>query len=246
MDKGIRLDIALVERGLCESRTEAKELIEKGLVFVDGLVCSKPAKEIFEKSAVELRGKRAFVSRAGEKLDGALRDVFKDKESIHEHFLGKSVLDIGSSTGGFSECILAYGASHVDAVDVGSNQFHQSLRSDKRVSLYENQDIRTFKQNHHYDVVLSDLSFISTIQLLPTIVAFASSGGMMFLLIKPQFEVGRGNTKKGIVKDEKLIETVLSEALKKAQSLGLKNIRIIPSKVSGSDGNQEYFLCASS
>lgn len=162
--------------------------------------------------------------------------------AIREIIEGKDALDVGSSTGGFTECLLSYGISHVDAVDVGSEQLHQKLRGDARVSLFENTDIRNFKNDKKYGIIVADLSFIPLNSVLKDIIKFGSEGTYYFLLIKPQFEVGKGNTKKGIVKDIELVDKILSEYKTLSEDLGLKNVNIFPCHIKGGDGNQEFFL----
>ncbi|MDQ5962884.1 MAG: rRNA (cytidine1920-2-O)/16S rRNA (cytidine1409-2-O)-methyltransferase [Patescibacteria group bacterium] len=243
MDKRVRLDTSLVERGLCQSRTEAQELIKQNLVFVDGVLCEKSAKGVLVTSTIELHGKRKFVSRGGEKLHGALQDIFGEEKNIENHIKDSLALDIGSSTGGFSDCLLKYGVRHIDAVDVGSNQFHTQLRDNRKITLYENKDIRTFHSGKDYQIIVCDISFISTATMLPVIVSFAKEKRChFFILIKPQFEVGRGNTKKGIVKDTSLTKQILLDVKNKAVDLNLKDIQLVPSRIQGGDGNQEYFL----
>lgn len=165
-------------------------------------------------------------------------------DAIRETIQGKTALDIGSSTGGFTDCLLSYEIAHVDAVDVGSEQLHQKLRDDKRVSLFENIDIRNFKSDKKYDIITADLSFIQLNSVLKDIIKFGNMGTYYFLLIKPQFEVGKGNTKKGIVKDINLVDKILFEYKTLSEGLGLKNIKIFPCHIKGGDGNQEFFLVA--
>lgn len=235
----MRLDQALVSRGLASSRTEAQELIEKGCVLVEGDVFRKQAKQVDDKDAIVVTARRQFVSRGGEKLEGALSELFEDK--IKQILQNMHALDVGSSTGGFTDCLLSHGVQHVDAVDVGTDQLHASLREDSRVSLFEQTDIRAFVSPRAYDIIVADLSFIPLESVFDTILKHAKKGTHLFLLIKPQFEVGKGNTKKGIVKDEALV----SAALRKYQTLAetaLHNVRVFPCGIQGGDGNQEYFL----
>jgi 23S rRNA (cytidine1920-2'-O)/16S rRNA (cytidine1409-2'-O)-methyltransferase len=238
----MRLDQALVERKLCESRTEAQELIQKGYVYVNGAQVLKRIRQVEIDDDLEVTRRRQFVSRGGEKLLGIFKDIYQTEEQVNEALKDKVALDIGSSTGGFTDCLLRYGVSHVDAVDVGTKQLHDSLRGDSRVSLFENKDIRNFIPKIKYDIVVSDLSFIALSSVLDSIIAFGVESTQFFLLIKPQFEVGKGNTKKGIVKDEKLVEDILEYYKNIATISGLDNIKIFPSHIQGGDGNQEYFL----
>jgi 23S rRNA (cytidine1920-2'-O)/16S rRNA (cytidine1409-2'-O)-methyltransferase len=250
MDKGIelqanRLDKALVEQGFCESRTEAQELIDKGFVYVDGAVCKKQTKLITLEQTLEVKGSRTFVSRGGEKLLGALRDVCGDDDKIKEALQDKVILDVGSSTGGFTDCLLQYGATHIDAVDVGTDQMHHRVANNPFVSLYENTDIRNFKSKYEYDFIVADLSFISLRDVIDVLFQLGKVYKThYFLLIKPQFEVGKGNTKKGIVKDQSLIEEVKENLITMCNQKGFTNIAVYKSHIQGGDGNQEYFLYA--
>ena len=251
----MRLDQEIVRRGLCESRTETQGLIESGNVLVNNIVVIKQTKQVSDTDEIKVTSRRKFVSRGGEKLKGAFMDkVSRQKildnintegtDAIRQIVQGKYALDVGSSTGGFTDFLLSYDIYHVDAVDVGSEQLHERLRNDARVSLFENTDIRNFKSENKYDIIVVDLSFIQLKNVLKNIVDFGKSGTYYFLLIKPQFEVGKGNTKKGIVKDIVLVNEVLSEYESLAEELGLKDIKVFPCKIEGGDGNQEYFLVA--
>lgn len=240
----MRLDQALVVRGLCDSRTESQELIGKMFVKVNGVVTAKQTKEIHPEDEVEVLGRRSFVSRGGDKLRGIFQDIFGDDSVIEGVLFGKVALDIGSSTGGFTDFLLKYGISHVDAVDVGKGQFHEKLRSSQQVSLYESTDIRSFIQDKEYDIIVADLSFISLESVFDTILSFGKQGSQLFLLIKPQFEVGKGNTKKGIVKDMSLIGELLKKYEILAKMSGLDTVQLYPCHLKGGDGNQEYFIYA--
>jgi 23S rRNA (cytidine1920-2'-O)/16S rRNA (cytidine1409-2'-O)-methyltransferase len=238
----MRLDQALVERKLCDSRTEAQELIDSGYVYVNGAQVTKRIKQVEVADSLEVTNRRRFVSRGGEKLLGVLEDLYQTEEAIHKALNRKFALDVGSSTGGFTDCLLLHGVSHVDAVDVGSKQLHESLRNDSRITLFENKDIRNFSPSTSYDIVVADLSFISLSSVFDTIISFGTTGTLFILLIKPQFEVGKGNTKKGIVKDKKLVDDILEYYKKIAIISGFKKVDIFPSHIQGGDGNQEYFL----
>lgn len=242
----MRLDQLLVEKKLCESRTEAQELIQLGAILVNGVAVSKQTKQCTGYEAILVTQRRRFVSRGGEKLLGVLTGVHKNEEGVRIALQNKHCLDIGSSTGGFTDCLLQYGVSTVDAVDVGTGQLHESLRSNPCVKSYEQTDIRDFAASFarcsHYDIVVADLSFMSLAAVLRLIVSFGRGGTEFYLLIKPQFEVGKGNTKKGIVKDVLLVNGVLSEYENQARALGLKDVRVSPCVIQGGDGNQEYFL----
>lgn len=245
----MRLDQELVHRKLVGSRTEAQELISSGSVFVNEVICTKQTRQTTEEDIINVTTRRQFVSRGGEKLQGILKDIYGDDNLIKSNCNNKIALDIGSSTGGFTDCLLLYGVTHIDAVDVGTLQLHEKLRKDERVTLYENTDIRNFKpsrQDLHiqkgYDIIVADLSFIPLTHVMDDIVRLSSGWTECFLLIKPQFEVGKGNTKKGIVKDESLVQEVLENYIKIAKEKGMSRIEIYSSKIEGGDGNQEYFL----
>ena len=240
----MRLDQELVRRGLCESRTEAQELIEKAVVSVNGTIITKQTKEIKDEDELIVAGRRNFVSRGGDKLHGIFQDIFGEEGVIRKNVEGKSAIDIGSSTGGFTDCLLRYGVSHIDAVDVGKDQFHASLRDDGRITLYESTDIREFGEGKTYDLIVADLSFISLEAVFDTIIQFGKEAAEYFLLIKPQFEVGKGNTKKGIVKDPSLVGELLKKYEIQAKLHGLSNVHLFPCHLQGGDGNQEYFLYA--
>ena len=238
----MRLDQELVQRKLCESRTEAQELIASGCVLVDGVISLKQVKQVTSKNKIEVTKRREFVSRGGEKLKGALTHVYGNDKAIKQFCTNKKVLDVGSSTGGFTDCLLSYNVSAVDAVDVGTAQLHTKIKQDSRVRSYENTDIKTFSSEFLYDIIVADLSFIPLEHVLETIVKMGSVGSAFFLLIKPQFEVGKGNTKKGIVKEEGLVTRILEKYKTLASKFHLQNVEIFSSSIKGGDGNQEYFL----
>lgn len=238
----MRLDQALVQRNLCESRTEAQELITGGKVILDGQVCTKQTRQVSETVDIEVTAKRKFVSRGGDKLEGAILHVFGTQEVAKDYFLTKRAIDIGSSTGGFTDCLLSYGVHDVTAVDVGTSQLHSKLRNDSRVTLFENTDIRTFVTDSQFDVVVADVSFVALQKIFDTILSFGKQSSSFFLLIKPQFEVGKGNTKKGIVKDTILLDKILDDYRNLATNNGLTSVLIFPCSIKGGDGNQEYFL----
>lgn len=238
----MRLDSALVKNKLCESREEAKELIRAGHVLVDSLIVTKATREVEDTTLLEVTKRRTYVSRGGDKLEGAFLEIFGTKEEVVEALLGKSAIDIGSSTGGFTDCLLTSGVANVTAIDVGSAQFHPKVRSSSKVTLFENTDIRNFDTQETFDYVVLDVSFISLEKIFDKVISFGHSGSQFFLLIKPQFEVGKGNTKKGIVKDTALVEEILTKYTKLAEYNNLTNIQVLLCKITGGDGNQEYFL----
>jgi len=230
----VRLDLFLFKEGLAESRSRAKELIERGLVRVEGRVVNKPSYSVVDEK-VEVLESLKYVSRAGEKLEAAL-----DRFGIDVQ--GKLCLDVGSSTGGFTQCLLERGAGFVYALDVGKNQLHPSLREDERVKLFEETDIRDFKVDILFGFVAVDVSFISLKLVLPKVYRLLKDGGELIALFKPQFEVGKGNTKKGIVKDRKLVERVKGELIGFANSLGFCFMGSLESPIKGKKGNLEHLL----
>jgi 23S rRNA (cytidine1920-2'-O)/16S rRNA (cytidine1409-2'-O)-methyltransferase len=238
----MRLDVFLVTHGYCESRQEAQEAIKNGNVTVDGVVVTKASKETKEGASLLYHKKRKYVSRGGDKLESAFLARHADIHAVRTVLHNKQALDIGSSTGGFSDFLLQHGISHVDAVDVGTSQLHPSLKAKNGLTLYENQDIRTFATDRHYDVIVADLSFIPLEKILEKVISFGTAGTDFVLLIKPQFEVGKGNTKKGIVKDKTLVVAVLEKYTKLLKEYGINHVQVIESGVLGGDGNQEYFL----
>jgi 23S rRNA (cytidine1920-2'-O)/16S rRNA (cytidine1409-2'-O)-methyltransferase len=243
MDKRIRIDAELVRRGLCESRSGAQDLIEKRFVQVNGVIVDKGSRSVREIDEIVLLGVKKYVSRGGEKLEGIFQDVFGSEENITNWIRDKNALDVGSSTGGFTDYLLQHEIAHVDAVDVGTNQLHSSLRGNKKIALFEEQDIRTWKPLREYQIIVADLSFISLQDVMKILIELGIKGMTnYFLLIKPQFEVGKGNTKKGIVKDDKLIKKTLLDVKNLAQEAGLSDTAVFPSHIKGGDGNQEFFL----
>jgi 23S rRNA (cytidine1920-2'-O)/16S rRNA (cytidine1409-2'-O)-methyltransferase len=240
----MRLDQELVKRKLCESRQEAQECIEQGNVLVDAVVTTKKTRQVDENSLIVVTKKRSFVSRGGEKLEGILLDVYKDKETIRKNLERKTAIDVGSSTGGFTDCLLSYGVTSVTAIDVGKEQLHAKLRNDERITLFENTDIRNFKTTNTFNIIVADLSFISLEKVLDVILPLGSVTSEYFLLIKPQFEVGFGNTKKGIVKDMTLVQNILDSYIDLFNEKKLHNVQIFPCAITGGDGNQEYFIYA--
>lgn len=238
----MRLDQELVKRGLSESRTEAQELIEAGFVVVDTQISYKQTKQVNDTSKIEVTKRRDFVSRGGKKLQGILTQVYGNDDAIRQFCARRSVLDVGASTGGFTDCLLQYGVSSVDAVDVGTSQLHPKIQEDSRVISYENTDIRKFTTKNLYDIIVADLSFIPLEHVFDTMITLGKKETSFFLLIKPQFEVGKGNTKKGIVKEESLITELLYKYTKLSEEKGLTHVKIHPCIIQGGDGNQEYFL----
>ena len=238
----MRLDIALVERGLVDSRTRAQALIMEGKVRVDGQVEHKASRTIAETSAIELEAPPRFVSRGGEKLAGAF-ELWEETAGLVAR--DKICLDVGSSTGGFTDCLLQHGAKKVMAVDVGTNQLAYSLRSDPRVWVKENFNARYMTREdlpEIPEIAVTDVSFISLKLILPPIAEVLASGGRIVALIKPQFEVGKGMAPGGLVKDEALRIGARDEIVRFAvEELKLKLLGLAESPIRGKEmGNIEY------
>lgn len=231
----MRLDKEIFLRGLCHSRKEAQDLILNNKVLLNNVLTNKPAKDVTNADIILITEKRKYVSRGGEKLEGALNHIKLKVENM-------TALDIGSSTGGFTDCLIQKGAKEVMAVDVGSEQFSPSLRNNSKIKLFENCDIRNFKTEAKFDLMVCDVSFISLALIFPEIKRLARKNTSVLLLIKPQFEVGRGNTKKGIVKDEGLYDVVIKNLGEKAKECDIEMLEIFPSSIVGGDGNREFFF----
>jgi 23S rRNA (cytidine1920-2'-O)/16S rRNA (cytidine1409-2'-O)-methyltransferase len=234
-----RLDIYLAESGLADTRSKAQQLIKSGYVVVNHKVCKKSALLIDDNDKIEIKDSPfVYVSRAGVKLKHAI-DVFGiDLDN-------KICLDVGASTGGFSDCMLKEGARLVYAVDVGSNQLHESLKKNPKIFSFENTDIRRFEQDILCDFIAIDVSFISLKHVLPYAKRFLKDNGVMVALIKPQFEVGAGCVKKGIVRDKSRIKSVLEDIQQYCIEIGLKPENIIESPIKGKEGNVEYLILLS-
>jgi len=233
-----RLDQALVQQGLCPSREQAKRLIIAGEVSVNGHPSTKPGLLIPDDAVLHIKTPPKFVSRGGLKLEGAL-----------EHFgidvTGKTCLDIGSSTGGFTDCLLQRGAVKVYAFDVGTNQLVWKLRSDPRVVSRENFNVRHMKPEdvgEMVDVLVGDLSFISLTLVLPAALTAVRPGGDCLVLVKPQFELSRDEVGKGgIVREPELHQKACDKIQSFVQSHGqLEWKGITESSIQGTDGNREF------
>lgn len=234
----MRIDKYLAQSGLCESRSKALRLIEAGLVQVNGNVVTKPSFDLSEGAEVKLLGTDCpYVSRGGLKLKGAL-DAFGIDPS------GAVCADVGSSTGGFTDCLLRGGAVKVYAIDSGSDQLHHSLRSDPRVVVMEGCNARSLSPEllgERVDLVVTDVSFISQTLLHEPIASIMNDGGIFISLIKPQFEVGRAKLGKGgIVKLASHRHMAAHSVIASAASAGLGCRAVVPSPITGGDGNVEY------
>jgi len=231
---GQRLDKELVERGLVSSRSQADNYIRLGYVYVDSKQVKKSGLVVSGNNLIELKIDSQYVSRAGLKLESVAKDFNLD-------FVNKIVLDVGSSTGGFTDYAIKNGALKVYCVDVGTNQLHNSLRNNSKIELHEKTDIRHFKMKIVPDIILMDVSFISVRQILPYLVNNISGTKTVFIvLLKPQFEAGINNTHKGIVKNE----TIRRRILKDFENWAKEFFVVVSKKdslVAGESGNKERF-----
>ena len=236
----MRLDLYIFEHQLANSRTDAKKLVIEGSVSVNGLSITKPAYDVSDDDDVfvDSSGHR-YVSRGGFKLEGA---ISKFDISVE----GAMALDIGASSGGFTDCLLQKGAAHVIAVDSGSNQIADCLRTDNRVTVKENYNARYMKSSdfdYAPTVIVMDVSFISATCIIPAIFEVAADNADFICLVKPQFEVGRaGVGKGGIVKDERLRKEALKKVIDSAEAIGFEYKASCLSPIKGGDGNIEYLV----
>jgi 23S rRNA (cytidine1920-2'-O)/16S rRNA (cytidine1409-2'-O)-methyltransferase len=236
----VRLDILLVKRGLAESRERAQALILGGHVLVDGQAASKAGSQVADTADIALRQPdHPYVGRGGIKLAHAL-DVFGVSVD------GRDALDIGASTGGFTDVLLRRGARHVVALDVGHGQIDWRLRSDSRVLVLEGVNARSLTLDdlpHPMDVVTIDVSFISLGLILPRIPPLLRDGADTIALVKPQFEAGRREVRGGgIVRDPAVHQRVVEEATRAAAAVGLHRVATTESPITGDAGNREFFL----
>ena len=235
----MRLDQVLLQRGHFQSREKARRAVMAGLIRVDGRLVDKPGTRVKPESVVEVMGpKEPFVSRAGRKLDQALDHFGVDPE-------GRVALDVGCSTGGFTDCLLQRGARRVYEVDVGYGQLDQRLREDARVVVMERVNARHLTRDaipEPCELVTVDVSFISLVKVVPALLPFLAPGGHLLALIKPQFEAGRGQVGKGgVVRDESSRRRIIDERASDLASLGLELVGIVDCAVVGVKGNREAF-----
>lgn len=235
-----RLDKLLVEKGLVQSRERARAIIMAGNVAVDGEKVAKPGAPIDPEARLEIQAEESsYVSRGGEKLEGALKTFGIDPR-------GMVAMDVGASTGGFTDCILQKGAEKVYAVDVGYGQLAWRLRKDPRVVNLERRNIRYLPRDEvkeELDLILIDTSFISIEKFLPHLIGFLKTGGAIVGLIKPQFEVGRGEVGKGgVVRDKALHQKVVNRISDFSRKLGLTVLGATESPLLGPKGNKEFFI----
>lgn len=233
MDK-TRLDHYLATRGLVSTRSQAESYIKLGYVTVNKKSVTKPGFLIRPHDTVELHAKEQYVSRAALKL-ASIAEQFK------LDFKNATVLDVGSSTGGFTDYALKHGAKKVFAVEIGKDQLHPSLRSDTRIELHEQTDIRDFATDEHIDIVVADVSFISLRELLPHIASLSNGDTRIVAMVKPQFEAEQGNMKhKGVIKNDKMRRTILKDfEVWAAQHFVIMDKA--DSAVAGEKGNLERF-----
>ncbi len=235
-----RADVLLVERGLFESRARAQAAIEAGLVTANGKIVTKASESIALDAVVDSMPAHPWVSRGGVKLAGALSRYPIPIED-------RVCLDVGASTGGFTEVLLAEGASLVFAVDVGRDQLHPSLHGQPRIVSMEQTDIRALAGTRlpvRPEIVVIDASFISLKLVLPATLELAASPMHLLALIKPQFEVTRSSSKKGVVKDAAIHQAVCEDISGFVAALGCTHIDVFPSSIAGGDGNAEFFIGA--
>jgi len=229
-----RLDQALVARGLVSTRSQAESDIKLGQVQVKNQVVSKPGFLVQPDDNLKLTASEQYVSRGGLKLASVA-------STLKLNFQGKTVLDVGSSTGGFTDYVLKHGASKVIAVDVGKDQLHPSLRSDRRIELHEKTDIRDFLVSGGIDIIVIDVSFISLREILPSLSKLDSKQTLLVAMVKPQFEAGHSALKhKGVIKNDRMRRDILKSFETWVRS-GFVIVNKADSTISGSKGNQERF-----
>ncbi len=238
-----RLDVELVRRGLADGRATAAELVAAGTVLVNGATADKPARLVAPSDALVVSAPSArYVGRGGEKLEAALDHFGVDCRNLF-------ALDVGASTGGFTDCLLAHGAGHVVALDVGHGQLHPRLRDDPRVTVLERTNVRhaivdTIGQPT--ELVVADLSFISLTMVLSVLVALCQPGSSMILLVKPQFEAGRAEAGRGrgVIADKAVHARVRNEIDEALRDCGCDVAGWMDSPLLGAKGNQEFFVHA--
>lgn len=237
----IRLDVALVERGLFATREQARAAVLAGAVRVDGKVATKPGQAISLAARIEVAHRPRFVSRGGEKLDGAL-------EAFGLDVRGMRAIDVGASTGGFTDCLLSRGAAAVVALDVGYGQLAWKLRTDERVTVIERTNVRDADPaalGAPFDLVVCDVSFISLRLVLPKLIELAGERGQILALVKPQFEVGKGRVgKKGVVRDPALHAEALQRVVEAVRAAGWVVRGMTFSPLKGPEGNIEFWVWA--
>ncbi len=239
---GLRLDKVLLSRGLVGTRSRARDLIVRGAVTVDGAVETKPGALVRETAPIALLEDADYVSRGSLKLIAALDAFGLDPAE-------RRALDVGASTGGFTEVLLRRGAAHVVAVDVGHGQLHPTLAGDPRVTQHEGRDARTLTMadvSTPVDAIVADVSFISLEKALPAALALAAPGAWLVALIKPQFEAGRDAVGKGGLVRDAAVRDAQAEKIAAwlASHAGWRVVGVIPSPVAGGSGNREFLIGA--
>jgi len=235
-----RIDKLLLEQKFADSRTKAQALVMSGVVLVDEKRVEKPSESFSGNVKIRIKGDNAetkYVGRGGLKLEKALRDFhIRPNEYV--------CLDVGASTGGFTDCLLQNGAKKVVTIDVGTNQLDWKIRTDSRVEARENVNARYLKPedfNEKFDLIVMDVSFISITKIFPALIPILTETGKIIALIKPQFEVGKGEVGKGgIVRESEKHERVVAEINAFAETCGLKSLKVIDSPIKGADGNKEF------
>lgn len=231
----MRLDVFLYKNTLAQSRQKAQELIKSQSVYINDKVCTKSSYEVLESDCVLVRSNATqWVSRAGEKLEG-----FLSQSGLQ--IQGKKILDIGSSTGGFTEVLLSRGAREIVCVDVGDNQLHPKLRNHPKITFFENTDIREF-ESEGFELIVCDVSFISLRLIIQKI--YELSKGEVILLFKPQFEVGRNakRNKKGVILEADEVQRALSDFEVLLKNMGFRVCEVEKSVLKGKSGNEEFFI----
>ena len=236
----MRIDIFLAKNKYFSSRTKAQNAIKSGYVFVNNKLVTNSSLDIDEQSRIYIINQNNYVSRGANKLSYAIKE-------LNFNFKNKIVLDVGSSTGGFTEIALINGAKYIYAVDVGCDQMDKSLANNKKIKLFENTNFRDININlfdKKIDIIIADLSFISLVKLLNKINEVFNYKLELLLLIKPQFELSKEIIKKnkGIIKNEKYWKIAINKIVNYAKSIGFKVINLIKSKILGKDGNTEFFI----
>ena len=233
-----RLDVLLFEKGLVESRSKAQALVMAGTVLVNGQKVTKAGTQVTDENIIEIEKQNPYVSRGGLKLESVLNLFELD-------FNDKVCIDIGASTGGFTDCMLQHGAKKVYAVDVGTAQLHYKLRNDSRVVNIENVNFRYFDKSllkDEIDIITIDVSFISLEKILPLASQIIKNDGFIVAMIKPQFELEPNEIKKGVVRDENLRQKAINKIKECSINLGLEIIKEQDSGVKGPKGNLEHFI----
>lgn len=232
-----RLDTTIQERNIVKSRSKAQDLIKRGLVSVNKKIILKSSALVSDSDEIVVRDIPRFVGRGGEKLEAALVEWNIDVEN-------KIIADVGASTGGFTDCLLSRGALKVYAIDVGTGQLDETLRSNEKVVVMEQTDVRRLTLPESVDITTVDISFISLTLVMKDVARLLKKEGDVVLLVKPQFEVGRDEAKKtkGIVRDVELHTKAIEQVKKSALEAGLRYLDTMDSPIEGGDGNKEFLL----